>query len=431
MSHAPKQRALEAYAAELLSPAATLRLERHLAGCDGCSQTLLQVRAYAQLRDEAMVSQPAQLTWERLEAALDAAVPPNAAAAEGSRHAGDGGAAAGPATPRRAAARPATPGKWIALAWPVLAVAATLVIGWIGLSGAPAPQPQSVAPTAAVSAPAVAAGVGRVTLVAGEVWLEREGARTPLALASEVPEGARVITGAGGVVHVVLGEGTGFALAPEGSVQLASFRAGSVDLTLERGSLANQVQKLTPDQHYEIGFGALSARVRGTRFVVEQQSQGTAFEARVSVHEGRVEVAQGDRVLALLEPGEAYASPPAQAPAAPASERAIHAVQAPSQQLFEAWATLALPPMAELRAWIIDGERIAPQGGLRMRLPGGRAELAFEDARGQLRTLVLDLRERDTQLSSAALAKLVAPKEARAGVLEPEQITQVIRAGVE
>ena len=42
-----------------------------------------------------------------------------------------------------------------------------------------------------------------------------------------------------------------------------------------------------------------------------------------------------------------------------------------------------------------------------------------------------ELRERVTALEPAALAKLVAPKEVRTGYLEPEQISGVIKAGLE
>jgi hypothetical protein len=433
MSHAPKQRALEAYVADQLSPRGQLRLERHLATCDNCRETLVQVRAYGRLRLEARDQEVPELDWERMQAALEAE------ALFGSR------AEPRASTPTPAAdtvrlvqpgaqrAQPRPRGKWIALTWPLLAVAATLAIAWIGLHGGQGVEDARAPGAAAKLAQTSAPRAGRVSLIAGEAWLEQAGSRTPLTLASEVPEGARLITGADALVHVLLADGTGFALGADGSLRLGELTPAGIRLDLERGSLSNQVRKLEAQQHYVVTLGALSARVRGTRFVVEGNAQGapTSGPARVFVHEGRVEVARDGAIVALLGPGQGFESPTPSTPTPPAPERVIQGIDTSLSALTDAWGTLTLPGMDALHAWIVAGERVAPEGGLRMRLPRGPTQLTFEDARGQVRSVTVELQERETVLEPALLAKLVAAREVRAGRLAPEQITQVFRAGLD
>lgn len=406
MTHAPKLLALEAYAAGLLSAQGVGRLERHLSGCERCNEALAQVRSYALLREDAQRSDAPLLDWERLEAALDAPA----------------SSADSPAA--RPAAAPGRSGKLIALAWPVLAVAATLLFAWIGMTGQPAPEanlPAQTAPASPAGLPEVETLTAQVTLLAGSVTLEQDGVARPLTLNSEVREGARLVTAPGATVHVTWSAGTGFALGAGSSLHIDKLRRDEVELDLAQGSVANQVHKLTADQRYAVRSGELSAHVRGTRFVVERGAG-----ERVSVQEGRVEVQRAGQVLALLSAGESYEQPKTAKPAA-LPERAVHGVV----DLHADWGTLQLPALADLHAWIVDGESIPPQGGLSMRLPLGSTQLMFEDARGQIRSVTVDLRERVTALEPAALAKLVAPKEVRTGYLEPEQISGVIKAGLE
>jgi hypothetical protein len=420
MSHAPKLLALEAYAAGLLSAAGVARLERHLSGCARCNEALAHVRSYALLREEAERSDVPLLDWERLEAALDG--PAHDASANDVQM--------GASVPRAQQPARRRSGKLIALAWPVLAVAATLVFAWIGMSGQPAPEASAPAHTQPAATPTTSAETltAQITLLAGNVTLEQDGVARPLTLSSEVHEGARLVTAPGAALHVTWSSGTGFALGEASGLRLAKLRRDEVELQLEHGRVANQVHTLAVGQRYAVHSGELSAHVRGTRFTVEHQPARAAspMGERVSVQEGRVEVQRAGQVLALLIPGQSYENPKRDKPAV-VTEQTVHGVV----DLHADWGTLQLGALSDLHAWIVDGERIAPQAGLSMRLPLGGTQLTFEDARGQIRSVALDLRERITRLEPGALAKLVAPKEARSGYLEPEQISQVIKAGVE
>lgn len=424
MSHAPKLRALEAYAVELLSTPGRARLERHLGSCPRCREALDAVRSYALLREEATSGEVPLLGWERLEAALEASEREPALA----------NPSASPnidlLRPQRDAGKPGM-GKVIAMAWPLLAVAATLAIVWLGVSGNPPPQVARTPTQVSVpnTAPTPAFLVGHVSLLAGAVTLEVDGAQLPLRLGSEVREGARLITSPGASVHIVVREGTGFALSADTNLRVAELRANGVQLELAGGSVASQVHKLAADERYEVHTRELSARVRGTRFEVQQQ----AGAQRVFVSEGKVEVARGDQVLALLTPGQSYESGSPGKVGDAVTGRKVHGTGGFSGGALDAgsWGTLELPALGELHAWIVAGERVAPQGGLSMRLPRGPTELTFEDARGQIRSVSVDLREAVTTLDPSALAKLVAPKEVRTGHLEPEQIRQVIKAAVD
>jgi hypothetical protein len=307
----------------------------------------------------------------------------------------------------------------IAIAWPVLALAATFAIAWLGISGAPdaAQQPSARAPAAQPVLPVV----GRVTLIAGAALRALDDREVPLDLHSEIREGDVLVTGRDAALHVALGPRTGFALGPQSRLRVAELRSARTRLELVVGSVANQVATLAPEGAYRVLTGDITASVRGTRFVVEQRDG-----VRVSVHEGLVEVTRGDQVLALLSPGQLYEEP--ERAKALARDLPIHELA----RAFDELAALHLPPLPQLRNWRIDGAALSAQGELAMRMPRGLAQLTFEDMRGQVRTLEIDVNEADTRVDPLWLAKLVAPKDPpRSGHLPPEQIAAVIKAGLE
>jgi hypothetical protein len=438
VSHAPKQRALEAYAEQLLSPPARARVEAHLVRCASCRAGLSEVRAYALLREQAAAEAAPEPSWEPLERALERAPQadqhveahtrePTAEARTGAREptAEARTDAREPAEQRpRAAARPgsARSGRVIAIAWPLLAVAATLVIAWLGVSGRPdqAPSATPQAARAPAQAPALAL-VGRVTLVAGAASLALGDHSTPIDLNTEIREGSLLVTERDASLHVALGAGTGFVLGPESRLRVVELRAGRTRLELLVGSVANQVEKLAAQAHYRILTGDIVASVRGTRFLVEQ-AQGT----RVAVQEGLVEVTRGDQVMALLSAGQSFEAP--QRGAAAAREVTVHELA----RAFDELRALLLPPLPQLRNWRIDGAALSAEGELSMRMPPGIAQLSFEDMRGQVRTIEIDVNEAETRVDPLWLAKRVAPKDPpRSGHLEPEQIAKVIKAGLD
>jgi FecR protein len=408
MSHAPKLLALEAYAEARLSPRASAYLERHLSDCDVCRAALASVRAYARLRLEAREQNEdahAELvpgaSWQRLEALLDAA--PKLAAHTQNK-------------PRRRL------GKWIALGWPVLAVAAALAIAWLGRLQPGVLPPTRVAQHTSSPRPATPRMiVGWVSLLAGQATLTQGASESAIALDTRVHEGDVLSTGADAQLHVQLGAATGFALAPNTRLRVATLRAGEIALELAAGRVANQVAKLEGPAQYQVRAGDLSASVRGTRFWVERSGEIAVF-----VHEGRVEVARGSELLASLTPGQGYpqqrftnAQREAQAP--------VHF--APPD--LDGTVGLILPPLPALRAFLIDGAALPVAGTLAMRLPPGPSELKFEDPRGQIRTVRVDLTAPLTTLEPAALAALLTPKPGPVGYLSPEQISSVVRTAID
>jgi hypothetical protein len=417
MSHAPKQHALEAYAEQLLSPPGRARVEAHLVRCASCRAGLSAVRAYALLREQAAAETAPEPSWEQLERAL-AREPMVETRAD---------VRAPPEQSPRAAARPGSgrSGRVIAIAWPLLAVAATLVIAWLGVSGAPDHAPSTstsnTEQASRLAEPPALALVGRVTLIAGAASLALGDHSAPIDLHTEIREGSLLGTERDAVLHVALGAGTGFVLGPESRLRVVELRAGRTRLELIVGSVANQVEKLAAQAQYRILTGDIVASVRGTRFLVEQ-IQGT----RVAVQEGLVEVTRGDQVVALLSAGQSFEAP--QRRAAPARDLAIHELE----RAFGELRALHLPPLPQLRNWRIDGAALSAQGELSMRMPPGIAQLSFEDMRGQVRSVEIDVNEAETHVDPLWLAKLVAPKDPpRSGHLEPEQIAKVIKAGLD
>lgn len=394
MSHTAKQAALEAYAADKLSAAGRARVERHLAGCDVCRGLLAQVRAFALLREDAQTEPLPELSWERMAAALDKPLPV-------------------PAKPR------SRTGALVALAWPLMAVAAAVLIAWIGMTGGPETTPQVAVKTVPTVMPTreELPLIGRVTLVAGNVYIERSGERRPVTLGSTIEEHALLVSEPGATAHVVLREGTGFVLGEDSRLHVAELRQQGIHLELTTGSVYSRVQKLADEQRYSVATADFSAHVRGTRFLVEKRDA-----LRVFVHEGKVEVTQQGKLVATLLPGQGFESPKGaqKAPADPV----VHGLA-----MLDG-AALTLPALPAIRAWLIDGQTIPAQTGLAMRVPPGSTSLSFLDPRGQVRTLDLTVDEAGTTLDEVTLGKLSAPAE-RTGHLEPDQISAVVRAGLD
>ncbi len=398
MTHAPKLFALEAYAQRLLSPRATAQLERHLAGCSICREALAAVRAYAELRAEAQTEVPAELSWERLEAALAAAP---------TRSAGT--------SPRR------NVGKLIALSWPLLAVAATLAIAWFGKSGGDGVEPSRPHASAPAPAPEAQKVLGWVSLLAGSATLEHDGVQGELRLDSPIREGDVLRTGPKASLHVALSSETGFAVAADSELRVARLRAGETELALARGRVANRVQKLNERERYRVAVADLTASVRGTRFWVALGDEPSVF-----VEEGRVDVSRGDTLLSSLTAGQGFPAALFAAPGAGA-RASVHLMPRAGPESF----ALVLPALPAVRAWQIEDAPVSAAGTLAMRLPPGPSELEFEDVRGQIRSVRVDLNAPLVALTPADLSELIAPKAMPVGYLSPEQISAVVRGAIE
>jgi hypothetical protein len=262
---------------------------------------------------------------------------------------------------------------------------------------------------------------GWVSLVAGSATLERGALQNAITLDSKLHEGDVLVTGPEARLDVQLGAATGFALGTNTRLRIAKLRAGETLLELAVGRVANQVEKLDQREQYQVLAADLTASVRGTRFWVERSADVAVF-----VHEGRVEVARGSELLATLTPGQGYPQPRFAA----AQAKVQDALHLPLRAL-SATVGLVLPPLPSLRAFIVDGAAISAAGTLAMRLPPGPTELKFEDRRGQIHSVRVDLNAPLTTLEPAALAELIAPKPGPVGYLSPEQISPVVRSAIE
>ncbi len=412
--HTTKLRALGAYAQGRLSSQGETRLKRHLRECDACRRMLVTVETYDQLRREAQRESPPALPWERLEQALLAEpVSGESPRAQAASH-----------------GAPKVSGKLIALAWPVLALAATVLLGLMAWRERPVPVAQPVSsPASSVVAVEEARIRGTVTLVAGDVQIEAAGARARAALGQAVEEGARLVTAADAEVHLALEGGGGIVVEPESHLLVRRLREHSAELVLRAGSVYQRVRKLAEGERYEVLFGDYVAHVRGTGFrvshraEVEGQAEG---HSQVAVHEGRVVVQQGERVIADLSAGQSWNSSP-DVKASPGPERAVHGAEAEAQ----GWTRLVLPAVPSVAAWRIAGARLSGHEELAMRVPAGDLTLPYEDLRGRERTLSLRVATEGSTLREQDIRALIAAQNEPMGQLSAEQIAPVVRAGLD
>lgn len=404
--HAPKVMALEAYSRRRLSVAGQARLEQHLHTCGLCRQALDNIVRYEALRVEAQEAPTPELDWERLERALDQTPAPTSS----------------PRFPGRGhEKRPAISGKVIALAWPVLALAATFALAFMALSERRLPVAQ---PSVSPPAPAVeeARIQGWITLVAATAEVESGGVRRAAVPGERVQEGTRIVTAKDSELHVAVEGGGGLIVEAQSELSIKRLREHSIELALESGELFQQVRKLNEHERYEVTFGPYLASVRGTRFRVMQREA----QASVVVYEGRVVVHQGEQLIADLSAGESWRSvPEAEGPVA--RDRQVHASDPASQN----WPTLTLPALANVAAWRIENTSLAAQTALAMRMPAGDVVLHYEDLRGRERALSLKVAAEGTSLSEAAIRELIAAQNDPRGQLDPEQIAPVVRAGLD
>jgi ferric-dicitrate binding protein FerR (iron transport regulator) len=385
--HAPKLAAIEALVEGRLSARARARLETHLASCETCRRARDAVREYAAMRDAARALPVPELSFEALERKIEANP-----------------------TPRR------TQGKWIAIALPVLALVATVVIGWVGISGqreaqelaarsAPRTQPvRDAAQSEAVSAPRT----GQVTLAMGEASL------------GEVREGMRLETGPREELHVRLGAGSGILLWPDSALEVTRLRGAEVLLTLQKGRVSNEVSPLAQGSRYAVAAAAYRAEVRGTAFEVGLSSE----IVDVAVHEGRVAVLRDGATITILGPGERFQSQ-GDAPA-PRDARRVIGLSREGET-----AVVELPQLSIVEALWVEGTRLPASADIAMRWPPGVLSLEIEDAAGRRYPMTLEVATEGTRIEEAAIRKLMREAdEARLGTLDPALISPVIRAAI-
>ncbi len=391
--HAPKFYALEALEDGKLSEAGTRRIEAHLRACETCTQARQGVRNYRALLAAAAHEDAVELSWPKLEAKLERE-PPRAS------H------------------------KWLALAVPALAIAATFVIGWVGLSGQKqqdelarrrAVPSQTQAGTAVKSA-AQASLAASVTALAGAPRANE----TALSLSAVVREGDVLTTGREETLHVRLSGGTGIALWEQSELRIERLRNDEVVLQLIRGGVSNQVAKLAPKGRYLVRAADITAQVRGTRFSVALKAEAIS----VAVYEGTVAILRGDIELSMLEAGQNWSS----AGSGGIAEKPVLGI-APGS---ETWPTLTLSSLANVRAWNVLDARFSSRSEVSMRAPPGELTIGFEDTEGLAHTLTRTLSSAGSSLSEEDISRVIErDRENRVGTLDPQLITPVVRNGLD
>ncbi len=385
--HAPKLAAIEALLEGRLSAQARARLEAHLAACETCRRARDAVREYAAMRDAARALPMPELSFEALAHRLDASP-----------------------TPKR------TSGKWIAVALPVLSLVATVIIGWVGISGqreaqelaarsAPRTQPvRDAARSDSVSAPQT----GQITLAMAETAL------------GDVREGMRLETGPNEELHVRLRAGTGILLWPDSALEITRLRGAEVLLTLLKGRVSNEVSPLAHGSRYAVAAAAYRAEVRGTSFEVGLLSE----VVDVAVHEGRVAVLRDGVTISTLGPGERFQSR-GDAPA-PSDARRVIGLSREGET-----AVVELPELSTVAAFWVEGTRLPASADIAMRWPPGALSLEIEDAVGRRYPMTLEVATEGTRLEEAAIRRLMREADdARLGTLDPALISPVIRAAI-
>ncbi len=395
--HAPKLFALEALVADQLSGPGRARIERHLSRCEACRAALGAVREYARVRDSARELPMPELAWEQMERALDRDLLNVAERKHASPpHAGRNG-------------------KLLALALPILAIAATVVIGWVGISGqreaaqlAARTQTKQAQPVT----PVEGAATGWVTL--GRLETHASG--------SPVIEGATLRTGRDEELHVHLGTGTGIVLAPDSELLIVRLTEHTVRLSLVRGGVSSTVRKLAAADSYVIEAAGYSAEVRGTRFFVGR----AADDVHVAVHEGKVAILRQGKQIDLLTAGKSFST------TVPVGlKTSVDRLVLGLDDASHSWPTLTLPPLPQVSAWQVGDARLLAQAELSMRVPAGDLTLSFEDARGRLHAFQVTVAAEGSRIEEATIrAALQAEADARTGTLAPELIKPVIQGAL-
>lgn len=401
-AHSAKTAALIAYDLGVLSDAGRARLERHLADCALCNAELTTIRAYEQLRIEATDQRWPEPNWNQMEFALRREA--KAAATEVRR--GRGGA------------RNAFYGGF--------AAAAAVILAMVGGSMWPAAAPTHSANAARLAYDEGASRQGTVTAIAGRAT----GDAHALALGDRVGEEARLATSAASTTHLRLGDGTGFVLAADTTVQLERSRERATVIRLESGRITSRVAHLDGGARYEILAAPYVVHVRGTHFSVSRQTvadDGTA-SVTVTVHEGVVDVTEDGALVARIEGPSRWSAPEVGAGLHPSAlvDPIALAPEAAS------WPSVQIPAASGVASIEFDGLALPLAGAIAMRASiGTHSGVAF-DLRGVPTRFSIDVGPEGASLDpTLMLAPVVDDDEPRRGTLDPAIVRDVVTRGMD
>ncbi len=397
--HRAKTAALVAYAEDLLSAEGRRRVEGHLASCAVCRAELAAIQLYDELVDDVREGPVPEIDFGKMELPL---------AREAERISKE--------ILDRARLRRVLPITVVA------AAAAAVLVFWAlpkapeAPVAVPAPTPteqvEDPAPIEAVAAlltPTVTLSAGEANQIGGE---ERG-----LLPGDVLAEEARLRTGEDGELHVRLTDGRGIGLGPSTLASLTRTREDEIRLTLERGSLANEVALLRNGSTYVVLCSGYEVEVTGARFVVSYL-EGVVG---VDLSEGSVVVRDPDgNDIALESPARWRSSGAAEGDPSGATIRSVHAPRIEP--------TLATLDDLRIVRWEVDGLDISTLGALRLQLSPGEHEVRGWDARGRLFVTTLPVADTPVMLEGGAMRP--ATPHIRPGHLDPEDIHRVIGRGM-
>lgn len=378
MTHSPKWRALIAFNGELLSGEGTMRLERHLEGCDVCQEALAEIRAFDEVAHEVRES-PVDVDFTRMDLVL-----------------------------RREAKSIANRQRVKrALPFVLAAAAAALFIGAQMMPDEVAHVANNDEPTVpdvtdtVIPEPESPSVAGVVVALAGDVGERGLGGAVAEDEALSVDEGS---------LHVLMPDGSAFALSANSRVQTTRLREDELILTLEEGRVTSDVRT---GRSYYVDAPPYRIRVQGTRFEVRREGEQVA----VTLDEGIVEVLQGDTVVRHMEAPDRWSSHEGFEAAAQGE------VLQPHMEGLEG-ATLELAASEDIVRWEVDGLVLHGAHAALMATPGDYEIVGF-DANNRRFEAPFALLPEGGQLEGSDLRAV--RRAPRGGYLAPEAISEVVR----
>lgn len=142
---------------------------------------------------------------------------------------------------------------------------------------------------------------GKVTMVNGDATLEVDGQSKPATVGMDVPPGSVIRTAAGAQVDVRVIENCAVRVEANGEARVAESSQNpatnhyQVAIELTKGELLNRIDGLPQGSEYQVRTPTAVCGVRGTRFGVRADAEGT----EIGVLDGSVEVKFGNQTRTL------------------------------------------------------------------------------------------------------------------------------------
>ena len=371
--HVAPHRWADAMAGEV-APAERAEMEAHAATCKRCDRARVRVQRVSDTFPVLRQAPPPELGWDGVRARIHWTI--SKAKRDTESH---------PKVARR---------PWL----PIL-IAGTAIASGVGVYALTRPSaPARVATHATPThAPEVAAKPAALTAlvsrIAGDVMID--GVRAPAGdVAFAKPLGAGTVLATGdGRVDVQFGEASAFALGPRSTLELRSFDADTIALVVD-GTVDLEVAPRTKRERFLVIAGDRTIEVRGTRFAVKHDADGTL----VSCQHGLVAVTDASGKTSELDVGTArkafvpahHAVTESHAVPLTADELATLVTATPwstpgwNPDLAAHTAPLAITTAAPHRAVRVDGIELGA-APFAMRVAPGRHTVESADAAGRFR----------------------------------------------